>query len=105
MTLDQTPPNVHRVHPFLLLAVDCPMVSWKGRKGKMRKLRVILILMLYEYHHFFLMKLEYLMIVFESKLCGQLQRLCLLKEEGIEEIKKRKWRRRGSRDRRIDMFL
>ena len=30
------------------------MVSWKGRKGKMRKLRVILILMLYEYHHFFL---------------------------------------------------
>ena len=34
MTLDQTPPNVHRVHPFLLLAVDCPMVSLKGEKGK-----------------------------------------------------------------------
>ena len=71
----------------------------------MRKLRVILILMLYDYHHFFLMKLEYLMIVFESKLCGQLQRLCLLKEDGIEKIKKRKWRRRGIRERRIDMLL
>ena len=71
----------------------------------MRKLRVILILMLYEYHHFFLMKFEYLMIVFESKLCGQLQRLFLLKEEGIKKIQKRKWRRRGSRERRIDMLL
>ena len=71
----------------------------------MRKLRVILILMSYEYHHFFLMKLEYLMIVFESKLCGQLQRLCLLKEDRIEKIKKRKRRRRGSRERRIDMLL
>ena len=69
------------------------MVSWKGGKGKkggggeMRNLRVILILMLYEYHHFFSMKSEYLMIVFESKICGQLQRLCLFKEEGIEKIK------------------
>ena len=45
------------------------------------------------------------MIVFESKLCGQLQRLCLFEEDGIKKIKKRKWRRRGSRERRIDILL